>query len=256
MTVYVCIKHVPDTAATIKVSGGAGFDEGVKFVMSPYDEYAVEEASATGKKEGCEVVVVSLGKAAAANTIRSALAVGADRGILVTCDAQFMDSAVTAKALAAAIGQDGTPAMVFAGKQSADSEGMQTHYRLAAALGMPVATEVVEMTLKSDRVVVACEAGGGDREVLEMPRPCIVGATKGLNEPRYPKLPDILKAKKKPIKEVPLTDLRVDPGGAQAKVASLEPVPERGAAAMLSGSVPEMVTELVSKLREAKVLEG
>jgi len=256
MAVYVCIKHVPDTAATIKVSGEAGFDEGVKFVMSPYDEYAVEEAITTGKREGSEVVVVSLGKSAAAGTIRSALAVGADRGILVTCDAQFMDSAVTARALAAAIRQDGEPTMVFCGKQSADSEGMQTHYRLAAELDMPVATEVAELTLESDRVVAACEAGGGDREVVEMPRPCVIGATKGLNEPRYPKLPDILKAKKKPVEEIAIDQLGIDAGAAQTTVRQLETVPERGAATMLAGSVPEMVADLLAKLREEKVLEA
>ncbi len=256
MNVYVCVKHVPDTAANIKVVGTAGFDETVKFVVSPYDEYAVEEAIATVKKEGGEVIVVTMGKAAAANAIRSALAVGADRGILVKTDEPFVDSAVTAGALAAAILQDGTPDLVFTGKQSVDSEGMQTHYRLAAALGMPVATEVVAFSMADGKAVVECEAGGGDREVVELSTPCVIGASKGLNEPRYPKLPDILKAKKKPIKEVTLADLGIDPADQQTTVVRLEAVPERGAATMLSGSVRDMVTELVGRLKEDKVLNA
>ncbi len=255
MKIYVCAKQVPDTAANIKVVGDAGFDKSVKFVMNPYDEYAVEEAVKTAKARGGEVVVVSVGDKSSANTIRSALAVGADRGILVTTDAQLQDSVTTAQALKAAIEQDGTPDLIFMGKQSVDSEGMQTHYRLAAAFDMPVVNEVVSFTLNGDNAVVEREVGGGEREVLEMTLPCVIGATKGLNEPRYPKLPDILKAKKKPVTEVALSALNLAAPAEVVEVASLAPIPERGAAVMLEGSVKEMVDELVGRLKtEAKVL--
>ena len=255
MKIYVCIKHVPDTAANITVVEDAGFNESVKFVMNPFDEYAVEEAIKTANANGGEVVVVSVGKTGAESTLRSALAVGAHRGILVKTREQFLDSATTALALEAAITQDGVPDLVFTGKQSVDSEGMQTHYRLAAALGMPVATEVVSFSMEDGKAVVACEMGEGDREILELTLPCVIGAARGLNEPRYPKLPDILKAKKKEIKQLELADLGIVPAAGGTTVVKLDPVPERGQARMLSGSTREMVAQLVTLLRdEAKVL--
>jgi electron transfer flavoprotein beta subunit len=246
---------VPDTAANIKVVGENGFDESVKFVMNPYDEYAVEEAVRTVHKNGGEVVAVSVGKQNAVNTVRSALAVGADRGILVKTDAQFLDSTTTALALKAAIEQDGMPDLIFTGKQSVDSEGMQTHYRLAAKMGLPVATDVVVFSVTNGKVVVECEMGGGDREVVEMSMPCVVGATKGLNEPRYPKLPDILKAKKKPLVELNLDDLDIAAAPVSTAMKSLTQVKERGAATMMNGTIEEMVQDLVNRLEnDAKVL--
>jgi electron transfer flavoprotein beta subunit len=255
MKIFVCVKHVPDTAANIKVVGENGFDETVKFVMNPYDEYAVEEAVRIVQEQGGEVVAVSVGKPNAINTVRSALAVGANRGILVKTDTQFLDSTTTALALKAAIEQDGAPELIFTGKQSVDSEGMQTHYRLAAKMGLPVATDVVAFSMENNKAVVECEMGGGDREVIEMAMPCVVGATKGLNEPRYPKLPDILKAKKKPLVEMDLADLGVAVSPVSAAMTSLTQVKERGAATMMKGSVQEMVEDLVNRLEnDVKVL--
>ncbi len=255
MKIHVCVKHVPDTAANIKVVGEAGYDRTVKCIMNPYDEYAVEEAVRLVKENGGEAVVVSVGGAASVNTIRAALAVGCDRGILVKSDAPFLDSASTALALKAAITRDGAPDLIFTGKQSVDSEGMQTHYRLAAALDAPAANEVVDFRLENGRAVVECEAGGGDREALSLELPCVIGATRGLNEPRYPKLPDILKAKKKPLEEIDLAALDVETPAWTVEVTALEASPERGAARMLEGSVPEMVNDLVDRLQnEAKVL--
>lgn len=257
MKIYVCVKHVPDTAATIKKVGDTGFDESVKFVLNPYDEYAVEEAIQLVKKMGGEVVIVSIGKETAINSIRSALAVGANRAILVKADEQFMDSGYTGQILKAAIEQDGTPDLIFTGKQSVDSEGMQTHYRLGAAFGMPVATEVVSFELDGDKAIVEYEIGGGDREVVELALPCVIGATKGLNEPRYPKLPDILKSKKKEIKQIEIGALGITPSPKNATLIKLEPVPERGDAKMLEGDTREMVEALIRLLKEEdKVLEN
>jgi electron transfer flavoprotein beta subunit len=109
MQIYVCVKHVPDTAANIKIVGDNGFDDGgCKFIANPYDEYAIEQAVQLVEKNGGEVIVVTVGKAAAAATIRAAMAMGAHRGILVTVDSQFLDSQTTAQALKAAIDKDGT----------------------------------------------------------------------------------------------------------------------------------------------------
>jgi electron transfer flavoprotein beta subunit len=198
MQIYVCVKHVPDTAANINVVGENGFDDaGCKFIANPYDEYAIEQSVQLIEKNGGEVVVVTVGKPAAAATIRAAMAMGAHRGILVTVDSQFLDSQITARALAAAIEQDGQADIIFTGKGAVDTEGFQTLYRLAAAMNLPVVNEISRMTLSDGKAIVGHEIGGGTREVIEVSLPCVLGATKGLNEPRYPKFPDIMKAKKK-----------------------------------------------------------
>jgi electron transfer flavoprotein beta subunit len=251
MKIYVCVKHVPDTAAKITVVEDTGFAETCKFIVNPYDEYAVEEAVQQVKQAGGgEVVIVTVGKESAMTTMRSALALGAERGILVKTDSQFLDSNTTGQALQKAIEQDGAPDLIICGKQSIDSEGMQTPYRLASRYGMPVATEVVGLSIADGKAVVEREVGGGAREVLELALPCVIGATKGLNEPHYPKLPDIMKAKKKEVKQIDITDLGIDLAEPQSELVRLEPVPERGQARMIEGSTPEMVAQLVKILKE------
>jgi electron transfer flavoprotein beta subunit len=254
MQIYVCVKHVPDTAANIKIVQPAGFDESVKFVVNPYDEYGLEEALQITAKTGGEVVAVTVGKESAVSSLRTALAVGAARGILVKTDAQFLDSGLTARALQKAIEQDGAPDLIFTGKQSVDSEGMQTPYRLAAALGMPVVTEVVGVELGDGQATVERETGGGVREVIEVSLPCVLGATKGLNEPRYPKLPDILKAKKKEVKQVDIADLGLTDASGNASLLELTQIPERSGATMLAGSPREASEKLVTILKEEKVI--
>jgi electron transfer flavoprotein beta subunit len=246
------VKHVPDTAATIKVVGENGYnDAACKFIVNPYDEYAVEEAvRLVEKKGGGEVVVVTVGPEAAQATMRGALAMGAHRGILVKVNSQFLDSTMTAMALKASIEQDGQPEIIFAGKGAVDTEGFQTAYRLAAALGLPVVNEAVKLTLSDGKALVEREVGGGSREVLEMALPCVVGVTKGLNDPRYPKFPDIMKAKKKEIKQIDIDQLGLDIASSKTELVKLEAVPERSAAKLMEGSIREQVTELVRILRE------
>ena len=251
MKIYVCVKHVPDTAARITVVGGTGFAETCKFIVNPYDEYGVEEAVQRVKQAGSgEVVIVTVGKESALVTMRAALALGADRGILVKTDRQFLDSTLTSQALHKAIEQDGSPDLIFCGKQSIDSEGMQTPFRLARLLGMPVVTDVVGLSINDGAATVEREIGRGAREVFEMPLPGVLGATRGLNEPRYPKLPDILKAKKKEVKQIDIAELGLDLSSPQTEVVHLEAVPERGQARMMEGSTREMVEHLVKILKE------
>jgi electron transfer flavoprotein beta subunit len=251
MKIYVCVKHVPDTAAKITVVGDAGFAETCKFIVNPYDEYSLEEAVQIKQRDGQgEVVVVTVGKESAVTTMRSALALGADRGILVKTDAQFLDSALTSRALIKAIEQDGVPDLIFCGKQSIDSEGMQTLFRLATAFNMPAVNDVVDLSLHDGVARVEREIGGGSREVLEMPLPCVIGATRGLNEPHYPKLPDIMKAKKKEVKHIDIAELGLDLTAPQTEIVHLEAVAERGQARMMEGSTREMVEQLVRILKE------
>jgi electron transfer flavoprotein beta subunit len=256
MKICVCVKHVPDTAASIKLAGDNGFvDTEIKFVANPYDEYGVEEAVCLVEKQGGEVIVLTVGKIDAKATLQGAMAMGAHRAILVKTDSQFLDSQLTARALKAALEKDGLPDMIFTGKGSVDTESFQTQYRLAGMLGMPVVNEVSSLTLDGSKAIVQKETGGGEKQVIEMGFPCVIGATKGLNEPRYPKFPDIMKAKKKEIKEMTLPELGIDASTGRVVIEKLEIVPERSGAKMLSGSVDEQVTELVRILKiDEKVL--
>lgn len=251
MKIIVCVKHVPDTAATIKVAGDNGFEEGgVKFVVNPYDEFGIEEAVRIVEKQGGEVVILTVGKKEAVSTIRSAMAMGAHRAILVKTEGQFLDSGLTAKAMKAAIEQDGLPDLIFTGKGSVDTESFQTQYRLARSLSLPVVNEVSTLTLTGDKAVVHREIGGGEKQVIEMGIPCVIGATKGLNEPRYPKFPDIMKAKKKAVKEIDLADLGVDAGAGRVSLEKLEGVPERAEAKLMAGELDDQVGELIRILKE------
>jgi electron transfer flavoprotein beta subunit len=252
MQIYVCVKDVPDTAANIRIVGDNDFDAGgCKFIINPYDEYGIEQAVQLTEKNGGEVIVVTLGRSkTAVATIRAAMAMGAHRGILVTTDAPFVDSRTTARALAAAIDRDGKADLVLTGKGAVDTEGFQTLYRLAAAMKLPVVNEINKFELAEGKVIVGREIGGGARETIEVSLPCVLGATKGLNEPRYPKFPDIMKAKKKPIEEIALTDLGVAGDKPSSELLKLEKVPERTGAKMLGGDARQAVEELVRVLKE------
>jgi electron transfer flavoprotein beta subunit len=254
MKIFVCVKHVPDTAANVKIVNGNSFDESVKFVVNPYDEYAIEEAVQIKKDKGGEVIIVTLGTTKAVASIRSALAMGADRGIHIKTDELMVDAMTTSKALKKAIEQDGGADLVLTGKQSVDTEGMQTQYYLAQELGLPVVTDAVSLSLENDQAIVECDQGSGELAIMELDLPCVIGANKGLNEPRYPKLPDILKAKRKSVKELALTDLVPQKPDQKINVISLEAIPEKGEATILEGNTTEAVDKLVAIFRENAVI--
>lgn len=254
MKIFVCVKHVPDTAANVKIVDGSSFDDSVKFVINPYDEYAIEEAVQIKKDKGGEVIIVTLGTVQALATIRSALAMGADRGVHIKTDELMIDAMTTAKALKKAIELDGDADLILTGKQSVDSEGMQTQYYLASELDLPVVTDAVSLLLENDQAVVECEQGSGELAVMEVPLPCVIGATKGLNEPRYPKFPDILKAKKKPVKEIGLHDLVPQKPVQKATIISLEAIPEKREAIILKGDTAEAVNKLVTLFKEKALI--
>jgi electron transfer flavoprotein beta subunit len=250
MQIYVCVKHVPDTAANIKVVGEDGYDDGtIKFIVNPYDEYAIEAAVQLVEKNGGEVIVVCVGPDKAMGTLRQAMAMGAARSILVTVDGQFLDSLTTAKALQAAIEKDGQADLILSGKGAVDTEGFQTAYRLAAAMNLPMVNEINKLEVTDGKAVVQRELDGGTRVKMAVNLPCVLGATKGLNEPRYPKFPDIMKAKKKPVTQMSLADLGVE-ANAATKLMKLEAVPERSGAKMLEGDLNAQVGELVRILNE------
>ncbi|RLB93477.1 MAG: electron transfer flavoprotein subunit beta/FixA family protein [Deltaproteobacteria bacterium] len=251
MKIFVCVKHVPDTASNITTMGENRYDDSdTKFILNPYDEFGLEEAIRIVEDKGGEVVAVTMGKESATTTLRSALAMGADRAIHIKTDAQFPGSSITAKALKAVMDEDGKPDMIFTGKGSVDTEGFQTHYRLANAFGMPIVNDVSSVSLEERTVTVTTEIGNGAKQVVRMGLPCIIGATKGLNEPRYPKVMQVMKAKKKEIKEIDLSDLGIDLSDEKLRMEKLESAPERSGGKLLEGSVDDQVTELVRILKE------
>ncbi|UCD78629.1 MAG: electron transfer flavoprotein subunit beta/FixA family protein [Desulfobacterales bacterium] len=255
MKIYVCVKHVPDSAAKITIVGNNQIDESVTFLMNPYDEHAIEEATILKEKVGqAEIVAVTVGKADAANTLQSALAMGADRGILVTTENR-PDSLLIARALKAAIMQDGRPDIIFTGKEAIDSEGFQTMYRLAAAMDMPAASGVEAFSLEQDRVLVECDLEAGAREVIEMPLPCVIGCGKALNKPRYPTLPAIIKARKKEVKQIDLQSLNLERPAGSMEILELKPAVEERHPRELQGTPEEIAGEIARILKEeAKVI--
>jgi electron transfer flavoprotein beta subunit len=250
MRIYVCVKHVPDTAARITILGKNRIDERVTFIMNPYDENAVEEATGIKRDVGdAEVIAVTLGSQAAAATLQPALAIGADRGILIKTE-DHPECMITAAALKAAIESDGKPDLIFTGKESIDSEGFQTMYRLGAGFGIPAASNVVSFSLQSDSAVVECEMEGGSREVIAMSVPCVIGAGKSLNKPNYPTLPAIMKARNKEIKHVDLKDLGFEKPTGRLEAIELKPAVENRQPKEITGTPDEVAVKLVRVLKE------
>ncbi len=255
MKIYVCVKHVPDSAAKITVVEKNQIDETVTFLLNPYDEHAVEAAVQLKEQTGdAEIVAVCVGKVDAANTIKSAMAMGADRGILVVAEEQ-PDSLVTARALRAAIERDGKPEIIFTGKESIDSEGFQTMHRLAAAMQIPATSGVEAFAWESGKVCVECDVDAGTRAVIEMTTPCVVGCGKGVNNPRYPTLPAIMKARKKEIEKIELAALNLDQPAGRIEILELKPAVEARESKEVIGTPREIAAEIVRILKEeAKVI--
>jgi len=257
MRIYVCVKHVPDTAATIRINADGHIDENITFIMNPYDENAVEEAVRLKKQTNdAEVIAISLGKETAEATLRSAMAMGADRGILINSAASH-DSLSTARALGSAIQMDGAPDVIFTGREAIDSEGFQTMFHLGAFLGFPVVSNAVAFELSDTSVKVTCEMEAGDLEQLQMDMPCVIGAGKDLNQPSYPKLPDILKARNKPITVFELSDLEMKLPASRVEMIGMDTLQEKRHPDTIEGTVDEIADAMVQVLRDtAKVLDG
>lgn len=254
MKIFVCVKYVPDTAAYVSIVDNNSFDDSVKYVVNPYDDFAIEEAIQIKEKTDAEIIVVTLGKAHATAAIRFALAMGADRGIHIKAEEVLLDNMTTVEAIKMAIEHDGGADLVLMGKQSVDSEGMQTPYYLGEALGLQVATDVIDLVLENDQAIAQSDLGNNEVAEIELDLPCVIGATKGLNEPRSPKLPNIIKAKKKPIEEIALEDIVPHKPGNRTSLISLEYAPERSQATLFEGETAVVVEQLVGVLKEKALI--
>jgi electron transfer flavoprotein beta subunit len=246
----VCIKRTPDTETRIKIAGdGKRIDEaGVKFVLNTYDEYAVEEALQLKERAGSgEVVVVTVGTEASQETIRTALAMGADRGVLLKVDGASIDPLPVAKALADEL-RGGEYDVVLFGKLAIDDYSHATGPMVAELLGVPCVSAVAKLEIADGKGTAEREIEGGV-EVVEFSLPAVITADKGLNEPRYPALRGIMMAKKKPleVKDVALAD-----GGLEIVELALPPERQEG---RIVGEGADAVPALIDALRnEAKVL--
>jgi len=248
--IAVCVKRVPDSEARIKIGADAkSIDEsGVKFVLNPYEEYAVEEALKLKEAVGSgEVVAISVGSEVSQETIRTALAMGADRGVLLKSDAVPLDPLPVAQALAAEL-KDGEYDLIVFGKVATDDYSHGVGVMVAELLGLPCVSAIVALEIADGKGKAEREIEGGV-EVVEFSLPAVITAEKGLNEPRYPALRGIMMAKKKPLD---VKDVSLDAGGIE--VVGLAYPPERQAGRIV-GEGADAVPALVDALRsEAKVL--
>ena len=251
MKILVTVKRVPDPETTIRVKpDGSGIvTDNIKYVINPFDEIAIEEALRIKEKlSGSEVVLASIGTKVVTEQLRTGLAMGADRALLVLCD-QELDSLAVSKILAKLVERE-SPQLVLMGKQAIDDDANQAGQMLAALLDWPQATFASKVELAADQtsVQVVREVDGG-LETVGFSLPGLITADLRLNEPRYASLPGIMKARKKEIKEIPVAELGVDITP-RLKVQKVDPPAKKEA-----GRKVETVQELLNLLHtEAKVI--
>jgi len=235
VNIIVCLKQVPDTESQIKIGsdGKSIVTDDIKWVMNPYDEFGVEEALQLKKKFGGEVTVVGLGPKRVTETIRTALAMGADKGVLISDDAlDGSDSIATAKALAAGI-KDLEYDLIFTGQRGVDDDMGTVGASLAEFLDIPQLSLIINVDVAEDgKSVKVTRPVEGLSLVIEASLPALITTQKGLNEPRYASLPGIMKAKKKPLDEKSRSDLGMDAsecgeGARKLKILEITPPPER-----------------------------
>jgi electron transfer flavoprotein beta subunit len=249
MKILVPIKRVPDPATTIRVlPDGSGIaTDNIKWVINPFDEIALEEALRIKEKQGSgEVVLLSIGQQTWQEQLRTGLAMGADRAILVKVDAQ-LDTFAIARVMAKIV-SDEKPELVIIGKQAIDDDSNQVGQMLAELLAWPQATFASKVEIAGERCTVVREADGG-LETVAFPLPAVITTDLRLNEPRYASLPGIMKARKKPLSEVPVDSLGVDLTP-KVKLKFMR-APEKRQAGRKLGSVQELVQALHS---DAKII--
>lgn len=249
MKIAVIVKRVPDTETKVKVGAdGKGLDPaGVNFILNPYDEFAIEEALLLKEKHGGDVIVLAVGSGDSTKEMRTALAMGADSGVLLKCDVEFDDIAGAVEPLAAKL-RELAPDLILCGKQAVDDDTWALAPWLAEALELPCATVVVKLDIDGTSAVAEREIEGG-RERVAFNLPAVVSCQKGLNTPRYASMKGIMMAKKKNIDEVDVTI-----GARPLAVTAMELPPARPEGKIV-GEGPDAVDALINALRnEAKVI--
>jgi len=257
MNIYVLVKRTFDTEEKIVVSGGKIQEDGAEFIINPYDEYAIEEAIQVRDAHGGEVTVITMGGEDAEKQLRTALAMGADKAVLINTedDVEEMDQFTAAHIIAEYL-KDKDADLILAGNVAIDGGSGQVGPRVAELLGINYVTTITNLEINGTTATIKRDVEG-DTEVLETSLPLLVTAQQGLNEPRYPSLPGIMKAKKKPLEEIELDDLDIDEDDVEAKTETIEIYlpPKKEAGKVLEGELADQVKELVHLLHsEAKVV--
>lgn len=257
MNIYVLLKKTFDTEDKIEIYDGEIDDDGAEFIINPYDEYAVEEAIVQRDEHGGEVTVVTIGDEDSEKQLRTALAMGADKAVLINTeyDLDEGDQYTTEKILEAYF-EDKEADLILAGNVAIDEASGQVGPRLATRLGIPFVTTIVGLDIDGDTVQIEKDVEG-DVEKIETSLPLLVTCQQGLNEPRYPSLPGIMQARQKPLEELELDDLDLDEDDVAPKTETIEVFlpPEKEAGRILEGDIEDQVKELVTLLKdEAKVL--
>jgi electron transfer flavoprotein beta subunit len=255
MNMIVIMKQTLDTEEKITIENGQIVKENVELIINPYDEYAVEEAVKLKEEHGGEVTVITVGSSEAESALRSALAMGADQAVLIENEDQPLDEYSIAKLLAAAI-KDREYDIILGGNTSVDNGASQVGPRIAEELGIPHISTITKLEINGGSVKAERDAEG-DVEIIESTLPILVTAQQGLNEPRYPSLPGIMKAKKKPLERLAIEDLSVSKDDLKAKSETLDHYlpPKKETGRILKGDLQAQVKELVHLLHdEAKVV--
>ncbi|MBD1372890.1 electron transfer flavoprotein subunit beta/FixA family protein [Hazenella sp. IB182357] len=259
MNILVCLKQTFDTEEKIVLEDGRINEEGVEFVINPYDEYAVEEAIKLKEEHGGEVTVLTIGPERAEQALRTAMAMGADKGVIVDIedfDEEIDEHTIPHVVKGAIEEEDIEFDIILCGYMAVDDGSAQVGPRLAELLNIPHVSTATKLTIDGEAVTVEKDVEG-DLEVIDSKLPILVTAQQGLNEPRYPSLPGIMKAKKKPLSRLDIDDLDLDEDEIAAKTELLETFlpPKKEAGKILSGDIDAQAKELVQLLRsEAKVI--
>lgn len=251
MEILVLLKQTFDTEAKVTVKDGRIVDDDVTMVINPYDEYAVEEALKIREAQGGTVTVVSVGGDRVEEALRRALAMGADEAVLLELPARADEFVVAG--LLAAWAKDKSFDMVLAGNVSVDTGAGQTAVRFAESMDLPHVAAALKIQIDGAKATVDRDAEG-DTEVVVVTLPALITAQQGLNEPRYPSVPGIMKAKRKQIARVAAADLGVDTA-ARTEVTSIFQATQNRLNKMIKGAPAEQAKELVQLLRgEAKII--
>lgn len=262
MNIFVCVKQVPDTETKITPNGDGSFIDtsSIKWIMNPYDEFAVEQALLIKQANpAANVTVLRVGSVKDTEALRTAMAMGADDGILVEAT-DNLDSFSIAKALKGAIDKSGKkPDLILAGKQAIDDDCLQVPQILAQMLDLPSVAVVVGFEMNGTKITAKREIEGGALEVYEVNGPCMIACNKGLNTPRYASLPGIMKAKKKPMAQHSLADVGVSDADRRVKYSGFRLPPEKPAGkkfdATDAAKQKDIVAQVVGLLRtEAKII--
>jgi electron transfer flavoprotein beta subunit len=260
MNLLVCLKQTFDTEEKITLKNGQISEDGVEFIINPYDEYAVEEAIRLKEEHGGEVTVLTIGPDRAEQALRTALAMGADKAVMVEMEedtAEELDEHSIAHLIYASIQKLGeTYDLILCGYMAIDDGSAQVGPRLAELLHIPHVSTITKITVNGSQVAIEKDVEG-DVEYIDTNLPLLVTTQQGLNDPRYPTIPGIMKAKKKPFTRLEINDLALSDVVLKAKTTVKEVFlpAKKEAGQILTGSVAEQVAALVQKLHnEAKVL--